>query len=214
MDGNVYHHLRASRTILLELRARHSAHMHGPLLDFLTEVYAFLAINSNLTINTDFATSRYIPYDDFLSPEALLSLNMGTEIHGILLGSYHELLGLIIPIAESARHHMRVPDPVRKAEDKDDFERLIKAWKHVPSSSTKDDADERVAGRINQQVLLIFLHTMFHGTERPTSSLMEKVDDILDRILGIALDLSPTSRIHATMNWSARIVGSVSSPSR
>ncbi|EUC38149.1 hypothetical protein COCVIDRAFT_106561 [Bipolaris victoriae FI3] len=207
MNGSVYHHLRASRTVLLELRGRHSS--HGPLLEFLTEIYAFLAINSNLTLNTDFAVSRHIPYDDFLSPEALNSLNWGTESHGVLLGSCHELLGLIMPIAESARQHVREPDPVRKAEDKRHFERLIKAWKPSPSLLIKDDPDERIAGQIQQQVLLIFLHTMFHGNERPTASLMQTVDDILDQMIEIASKFSPKSRVHSTMNWGARIVGSV-----
>ncbi|USP78835.1 uncharacterized protein yc1106_06109 [Curvularia clavata] len=207
--GNVYHHLRASRTVLLEIRARQNEHTDGPLLDLLTEVYAFLAISSNITLTDDFAVSRSFPYDDFMSPESLLSLNRGTDIHGILMGSTHEMQGLIIPITESARHHMHKQDPVRKAEDKQYFERRIRAWKYVPLSSAADDFVERVAGEIQQQVILIYLHTMFNGTDRPSLSLMEKIDGILDKILELAVDLPPRSRAHSAMTWSARIAGSV-----
>ena len=210
MNGNIYHHLRASRTVLLELRARNGSHLGGPLLDLLTEVYAFLVISTTLTISTDFPISRHFPYDPFLSPESLLSLNQGKEIHGILMGSSHELLGLIMPIAESARQHMHKQDPLGKAEEKRDFEGRIRAWKHVPSSSTTDDAIERIAGEIHQQVLLIFLHTMFHGKEHPSLGLIEIVDVILDNIWELALHLPPESRIHTTMTWGARITGSVS----
>lgn len=209
-SGNTFLHLRAGRTVLLEIRARQSGHTRGPLLDMLTEVYSFFAISANITLTDDFAVSRKFPYDDFMSPEALLSLNRGTEIHGILMGSTHEMQGLIIPITESARHHMQVQDPVRKAEDKEEFERRIRAWKHAPSSLTANDAEERVAGEIQQQVLLIYLYTMFNGTDRPSPALMEMVDGFLDKVYDLAVNLPPRSRIHTTMTWSARIAGSVS----
>ncbi|KAL6161169.1 hypothetical protein ACJBU6_00300 [Exserohilum turcicum] len=209
LNGNVFYHLRASRTVLLELRARNSRELHASLLDLLTEVYAFLAISANITIGTDFPVSRYVPYDPFLAPEALLSLNWGNDIHGVLFGSSHELFGLIVLITESARYHMRNHDPERKAAEKSEYERRILAWEHVPSASSKEDATERIAGQINQQVVLIFLYTTFHDSVRPSAALMEKIDGILDRVLELSFHLNPTSRIHTTMTWAARVAGSV-----
>lgn len=209
-DGKVYHHLRASRTVLLELRGPRSRGVDDTLLDLLTEVYAFQAVGTNLTIHTDLPVNRDIPWDDFLSPEALLSLNRGNEIHGILFGTSHELLGLIIPIAQCARHHIREQDSDQRLKDLRRFELQIQAWNYVASPMAMDKVAEKAAGEINQQALLIFLYTTFNGTNKPSPPLLERIDNILDVVEMLARKLPPRSRIHTTLTWAARIVGSVS----
>lgn len=139
-----------------------------------------------------------------------MALNKGNENFGVLLGSSHELFGLVMLITESARYHMRVQDPDRKAAEKSEYERRILAWKHVPSPFSKEDATERIAGLINQQIVLVFLYTTFHDSVKSSPSLMEQVDSILDDVWDLAIRLDPASRIHTTMTWSARIAGSVS----
>lgn len=210
IDGKVYHHLRASRTVLLELRGQCTREVDGTLLDLLTEVYAFQAIGTNLTIHTDLPVNRHIPWDDFLSPRALLSLNRGNEIHGILFGTSHELLGLIIPIAQCARHYVREQDTGQRLKDLRSFESRIQTWNYVASPIAMDNVAEKAAGEINQQALLIFLHTTFNGTNKPPPALLERIDNILDLIEILARKLPPRSRIHTTLTWAARVVGSVS----
>lgn len=215
-DGNFFYHLRASRTLLLELRERRSHQVDQSLLDLLTEFYAFFAINANLTLNTNLPVDREIPEDLFLSSDSLVKLNQGNGIHGVLFGSAHELFGLIMPIARSARYFLQHQDLEQREISLRTYEKQIRAWKYIPTSRSYTDACSdsadldpyNIAGKVYQQAILIFLYTMFNGPNAPSTSLIAKVDACIDNTLDAAANLPPEAPVQTTMAWAALIGGS------
>ncbi|KAH7383949.1 fungal-specific transcription factor domain-containing protein [Pyrenochaeta sp. MPI-SDFR-AT-0127] len=215
-DGNFFFHLRASRTMLLELRGNRAHQVDQSLLDLLTEFYAFFAINANLTLHTDLPVNREIPEDPFLSSESLVSLNKGSDIHGVLFGSAHELFGLIMPIARSARYLLQHQNLAQRDINLRKYEKQIKAWTYVPSSQSSldrcSDASNpdayKLAGEVYRQAILIFLYTMFHGPNPPTPSLIAQVDALLDITIYHAAAIPFGAPVQTTMAWAALIGGS------
>jgi hypothetical protein len=227
IHGNFLYHLRASRTILIELRDHHADETDHMLIDLLTECYAFHAITANLTLHADLTPSRDIPQDPFLSSEVLGALNFGTDIYGVLFGSAHELFSLINPIANAARHFLEYPDNDERAAELLAYEKRIQSWTHVthiPSNTPQFaeipptytiyrpapgcDAYE-TAGQIYQQAILIFLYTMFHGPYAPTPELIAKVDACVMKALVLSSQLLGDSYVQMSLMWTVLIVGSV-----
>jgi hypothetical protein len=213
-DGGVFYHLRASRILLLEIRKQRLLQVDQSLLDFLLEGYSLMAISATLTLHTDLSIDRYIPEDEFLSSNSLQSLNERSRYRGQLLGSAHELFGLIMPIMRSARYFMRHQNPTLQNTKLQYYEQKIQAWEYIEPSPTTDGAtvlsSYKFAGQMFQQALLIFLYTTFNGTNVPPPELLTKVDSILNYISELAQQMPPGASVRTPLSWPARIVGSVS----
>lgn len=215
-SGSFYYHLRASRTLLVELRSNRYHEADHCLLDLLTEIYAFFAITTNLTLHADLSPNRDIPQDQFLSREVLSSLNRGTDIYGVLFGSAHELLALINPIARSARHLLSYPNDENRTALLIEYEHQILSWRKPPSicqqitrSAPLDSIDVyELAGRIYQQVLLIFLYTMFHGPQAPTPSLDAQITVHVGLAFSFLGILPRDAFVQTTLMWPMLIAGS------
>jgi hypothetical protein len=214
-DGGVFFHLRASRILLLEIKKQRLLQVDHALLDFLLEGYALMAISSTLTLHTNLPIDRYIPEDEFLSSDSLQSLNERSRYRGQLLGSAHELFGLIMPIMRSARYFMCHQNARLKNTMLRYYEQKIHAWVFIESSSTTcgvaESSSYKFAGQMFQQALLIFLYTTFNGANVPPPELLAKVDSILNYIAELAQQMPPGASVRTPLSWPARIVGSVSS---
>lgn len=206
-NGTIFYHLRASRAVLQELLSRDSPEIDPTILDFLTEWYAFSAISANVTLHANFASiNRDIPLDDFLSPDALENLNKGHPSYGVLFGSAHRLLGLIMPISQAARRLSREPDENERQDTLRSFESKIQAYSTtVP---TAHFTASETAASIYQQALLIYLYTLFHGTSPPNLSLYARIDPCIDRVFELMRGVLPFSAALTTLMWPALIIGS------
>ncbi len=234
-DGSFFHHLRASRTILIELRENRASQIDQSLRDTLTEIYSYFAITTNLTINTDLPVPRDIPEDVFLSPTSLVELNKGTPIYGVLFGCAHELFGLIMPILRSARYFHEHKNTRQRDINIRKYEQQINAWTFKPEFfsskhdndediSDQDDGDDSLAnqlfaedpdlyyykltGEAYQQILLVFLYTAFHDAQAPSPSLSTRIDAHILRAMEIGSHIPLSSPIWTTMCWTAFIAGS------
>jgi hypothetical protein len=157
-----------------------------------------------VTLHTNFAAmNRDIPMDDFLSPDALQSLNEGNASHGVLFGTAHRLLGLIVPIRDAAS---RESTPDARQNEFRMFEIQIRE-NCTGVLSANPDASE-VGALIYQQALFVFLYTTFHGTAPPTEALYAKVDPCVDRLFELMGDVLPGSAVITTLMWPALIIGS------
>jgi hypothetical protein len=141
--------------------------------------------------------------EDLLSSDALQSLNRGDASHGVLFGTAHRLLGLIVPIAEAAS---REATPDARQIDLHVFETQIRE-NCTGSLSAHPDASE-VGALIYQQALFVFLYTTFHGAAAPTEALYAKVDPCVDRLFELMGDVLPGSAVITTLMWPALIIGS------
>lgn len=210
--GTFHYHLRASRTLLLELRENRLHEADRPMLDLLTEVYAYFAITSNLTLHSNLSPDRNIPQDFFLSAEVLASLNRGNYIYGNLFGCAHELFALINPIARSARRFLSKPNDEQHNAQLAAYEKQILEWTPAPPGrkslmgtrtppppASPDPYD--LAARIYQQAILIFLYTMFHGANPPTPQLIATVEPRVKQTLGLAGSLGRDTHIQTTLWW-------------
>ncbi|KAJ4286420.1 hypothetical protein N0V90_013119 [Kalmusia sp. IMI 367209] len=206
IQGTLFYHLRASHTVLLELKSRSSQQVDAAMVDFLTELYAFIAITANVTVNFDFAVDREIPMDDLLSSENLVALNRGTSSYGVLFGSAHKLLGLIVPISQAARRLNSYGSLENRQHKLQAFE--AKIWENCPVMCDGNPNAEEVAAAIYLQALFVFLYTTFHGASPPTEELYAKVDPHVDRFFELIPSLWPGSSVVTTLMWPALIVGS------
>lgn len=181
-------------------------------MDLLTEIYAFFAITTNITLHASLTIDRTIPQDSFLFSDILVSLNRGTDIYGTLFGAAHELFALINPIAISARALLLETDNTQKLQQFSSYEVQIKAWRYdrrIPVQSEIDgvDAYELAAGTY-QQAILIFLYTMFHGESRPTLDLYAKVEPCMHVALGTLGAMPQHASIKTILLWPVLIAGS------
>ncbi|KAH7093477.1 fungal-specific transcription factor domain-containing protein [Paraphoma chrysanthemicola] len=129
--ANFQFHLRASRTLLYELRKKRAHEVDKSLLDLLTELYAFFAITTNITLHAELTPDRTIPQDSLLSFEVLLFLNQGSEFYGILFGAAHELFALINPITNTARHFLADINLEARFEQIVKYETRIQGWAYT-----------------------------------------------------------------------------------
>ncbi|OAL57251.1 hypothetical protein IQ07DRAFT_582466 [Pyrenochaeta sp. DS3sAY3a] len=213
IDGNFLHHVRASRTLLLELRYYRANQVDRCTLDLLTEFYAFFAINTNITLTNDLPINRYMPEDPFLSPKSLAELNKGTSIYGVLFGSAHELVGLIMPIARSARYFLEHQNTEQRNINLRKYEREILAWKHKPlhsSSEAQSDGPDpyEAAGQLWQQSILVFLYTTFNGRNPPSPELIAKVDACIEAAFLVTSTIPLNHSIKTTLPWPGLICAS------
>lgn len=212
ISGVSLYHLRASRKILLHLREMNASPNTG-VLGFLSEIYAFQAITSNITSKKISGLNRRVPADDLLS--SLTNLNDGTSHYGFLFGAAHELFELIPQIAQSAEENesARVSETGCSTVERY-YEDKIMSWRCSLSSDKNGSEDSEIfrecslAGQIYQQALLIFLYTMFHGERCPDQSLFDKVDPCIARSLDYREQVGPMSTLQTKMMWPTLIVGS------
>lgn len=185
------------------------------MLDLLTEIYAYFAITTNITLHSD--SNQKIHQDSFLSSEVLCSLSRGTGNYGVLFGSAHELFALINPIAQSAREFLSHPNDDKRSTQLLQYEKQILSWKYAPSSPTPlapqmqsppvvDPYD--LAGQIYQHALLIFLHTMFHGAHLPTPSLISTVKLHVALTFALCSTIPRSAFIQTTLLWPVLIASS------
>lgn len=186
------------------------------LLDFLTELYAFMAVSSYLTPGSIPKLHRYIPIDSILS--SLSSLNRGSPIYGAMFGSAHALFEMIPSIATSAKA-MQVETEVARQTRIEHYENELRSWKCCDSElhSNKAGLDDRfsqpddsyrIGGEIYREVLFIFLYSSFNGSRKPSEELYAKIDPHLDNVLELLLSIPKRSSILTTMMWPGIVAGS------
>ena len=102
LEGNVFHHLRASRALVLMELQRPSNERENTLRGFVLELYAYLALVGNITITSE-GGRRSIELDPFFfSLESLAEY----PTFGFMFGCAYELFGMIPRICQLGRRRM------------------------------------------------------------------------------------------------------------
>ncbi|KAI9733577.1 MAG: hypothetical protein M1834_003179 [Cirrosporium novae-zelandiae] len=209
IHGELYHHLRASRELLLKLqKSKHPVdqNLHG----FLLEQYAFLTIVAKITLRVDFQ-DREVAFDPLVF--SLESINRDSNIYGTMFGCAHQLFELIPRISMLANQRLRENEEgissfesiaqLRLLEDK------IRSWDYSRDDSMRPEENYfALAGRIYQQAILAFLYTSFHGPKPPDADLLAKVEPCISDFLKFFLALPPNTSIWTTMMWPVITAGS------
>ncbi|KAH8811157.1 fungal-specific transcription factor domain-containing protein [Xylogone sp. PMI_703] len=220
-QGALFYHLRATREVLVQLRYSCDTTISRRLLDFMTELYAFMAVSSFVTTKPSLI-SRDMPVDSMLC--SLSSLNRGSPLYGALFGTTHILCEMIPKIAVSAEEMQHETEKVRQSAI-EGYENKIKSWKYRDTSfmrsdgSVKTKANDidplfdsdisyRIAGEIYQEALFIFLYSSFSGSREPTQALRDLIDPHVDKTLELLLNLPAASCVATTMMWPTIVAGS------
>jgi hypothetical protein len=211
-QGAVFHHLRASRALFLELKCSRRE-PSSPLVDLLAEQYCFLAICSNITLDSD-STGRSIPIDPHFFP--LERLNYTSNIYGSMFGIAHRLYELIPTISLSAQHAASKPESSHSTSTLKRFEQKIVDWdfnRYLPLNAYTDQSDitgahRHIAALIYQKALLIFLYISFHGRQPPTGALLDRIEPCLTEFCRLITSLPTDSPLMTTMMWPVIIAGS------
>lgn len=156
------------------MKARRDDALRG----FLLELYAYLALVGNITLNLE-SKDRSIAFDDFMFSLDSLS---GSETFGVMFGCAHGLFELIPRICQMGfdRQEERRKDSMLTETS------LIYAslWQTIVewrlregmNDGTESSKQLLVAAEMYRHAMLIFLHATFYGSSINEPVLLELVD--------------------------------------
>ncbi len=206
MNGTVFDHLSAAKSLLIQLLFRSNTTIPKDLDDFIIDYYTYTATVSMISIDARVSSQRLLDSDMEQRARHLI----GCQYVGNLSGCWLELLLMIPRIFDLGQRWMMQDDPpgVPTADDIVVFGSLqaeIMRW--TPYSFVSQET--YLSGLIFQQAMLLYLLTalgMFSdNTDSAGSALMNcaivEAMDLLRRV-------PPTSRINSGLCWPIAVVGS------
>ncbi|RSL47758.1 hypothetical protein CEP54_013241 [Fusarium duplospermum] len=200
--GSLYYHLRASGSMISDLRKDQRCR-DGNLLGFFSEQYCYLAIVANIGIGQA-SSDRLL--DPRSLPQPLHTLNQNGPIYGFMFGCSHGLFELIPRIAHlSGRHRARKDRPNAIQEEYDSIISGINSW--LPNSQS-DDPGYGLAGEMYRAACLVFLHTSMKGHEDVGGELYNQVEPSIAVFLENFKQMSGESPPWTTFMWPTLVVGS------
>lgn len=206
----MFHHLRASRALVLMELQRPSNERENTLRGFVLELYAYLALVGNITITSEVG-QRSIELDPFLfSLESLAKY----PTFGFMFGCAYELFGMIPRICQLGRRRMmedrRSESSLELFSQYQTLQQKIQDWE-PPTPTYLDTGPEKtnmliIAARIYQKGLLIFLHSSFYISNAKDPILAAEVESIADEMFLLLEAIS--TRAASTILWPMIIMGS------
>ncbi|KAK0115656.1 hypothetical protein ONS95_000074 [Cadophora gregata] len=219
VNGAVLHHLRASRHFVLSLSKEFAKRSDTDIRGFLLELYAYLALINNVTLNLE-SEARLIPFDPFMF--SLNSLEASSSF-GVMFGCGHELFEMIPRICELGvechKDKLGVFSSSRSSYLYVALEGKIIAWQPPLRNGIPYSGDWLIAAEIYRRALLVFLHTTFYGPRVTDHLLRSSVDDVIDSVIPVFeqmlgwITLDENGRtcepaIATTLLWPLTIIGS------
>ncbi|KAH7239578.1 fungal-specific transcription factor domain-containing protein [Fusarium solani] len=200
--GSLYYHLRASGSMISDLRKDERCRDEN-LLGFFSEQYSYLAIVANIGIGQ--ASS-----DRLLDPRSLSqplhTLNQDSPIYGFMFGCSHALFELIPRIARlPGRFRARRDSSSVVQQEYDSIFSAINSW--LPNSQS-DDPGYELAGEMYRAACLVFLRTSMKGHEDLEVELYNQVEPSIALFLESFKQLSGESPPWTTFMWPTLVVGS------
>ncbi|KAI8651095.1 Zn(2)-C6 fungal-type domain-containing protein [Fusarium keratoplasticum] len=200
--GSLYYHLRASGSMISDLRKDERCRDEN-FLGFFSEQFSYLAIVANIGIGQ--ASS-----DRLLDPRSLSqplhTLNQDSPIYGFMFGCSHALFELIPRIARlSSRFRARRDSSSVVQKEYDSIFSAINSW--LPNSPS-DDPGYELAGEMYRAACLVFLRTSMKGHEYLEVELYNQVEPSIALFLESFKQLSGESPPWTTFMWPTLVVGS------
>lgn len=158
---------------------------------FLLELYAYLALVSNITIDYR-SLDRRIFFDDILFT---LEPLWETEAFGPMFGCAHGLFQLIPQVwkvGSQRQQENNLSPPPSTISEYSRLEAKIDNWQ----PSTQQYACKKIpkhllaAARIYQLALLTLLHTSYYGSDTTNPTLLTKVSHLIEKLFQLMRDKS------------------------
>ncbi|KAL2821196.1 fungal-specific transcription factor domain-containing protein [Aspergillus granulosus] len=209
MNGTVFDHLTAAKTLLLQFPLHRQADASGDLHDFLIEYYTYTAAVSMISMDARVSGQQLIGYDVEQRANHLIA----TQYVGNLCGCWLELLLVIPRIFDLRRQWMLLlhDDEVQPMLTADDLvlfgclQTQITQW--TPYSSASHEA--RMAGLIFQQAVLVYLITAPGAPAEVTSGLRQVlIESAVSEALDLFRQLPATARVNSSLCWPIAVIGS------
>ncbi|KAE8446358.1 hypothetical protein EG329_012107 [Mollisiaceae sp. DMI_Dod_QoI] len=184
VHGAIFHHLRASRHFALALLKKSKAQFVDGHRAFLIELYAYLALVSNVTLNLG-SIDRSIPFDGFLSSLESIGEN---KSFGPMFGCAHGIFQLIPRVCQLG-YQRRLDQQKSTPSTTTDLEYVlleedIENWEpEMERYGTAESPNHLLAaGQIYQYALLTFLHASYYGSDVTNATLLKKADILIERL--------------------------------
>ncbi|KAK6378972.1 hypothetical protein LTS17_006675 [Exophiala oligosperma] len=206
-------HLRASQPLVSAALTASSSFDNDAIKSFLVEWYVYLNLVSNFTFKSDHpfhgsSTDHWLP-----SLEHIMQQNSSSTFFGLSQG----LFRMIPSICALGQQRLQERNQGTVSFDSyakyASLERRICTWQTPAGLKMEDEWAEQLstAADVHKHVLLIFLHSAFHGSPVADDEIMTKLQPELDSLLLITqrlLSYDAQAQLLSNMLWPLVIVGS------
>jgi hypothetical protein len=202
IEGNIFDHIIAAKSLLVELSVEKRSSVPEDFMDFLIEYYTHMSVLSMMSVKPRLSANP------LLDPtiETLAKKLIEKRYIGQLVGCWLELL-LAIPHTFELGQRMRTSD--RPSPDDMVMFGLLQAQITAFEPDTRASKETRLAGLVFKQACLLYLWSILgcpqEGDAGGNHSKLMKTA-IAE---GIALleQIPPTSRVNTSLCWPLTIIG-------
>ncbi|RDW57250.1 hypothetical protein BP5796_12700 [Coleophoma crateriformis] len=206
-EGAVFHHLRASRQLIL-LDLRDNKNTDNELRGFLLEIYTYLVLVANITLDFE-SSSRTIVLDPIIFSFQNLQQY---PTFGVMFGCAYKLFEVIPAICNLGRQRLleekRGLCSQESISQYKSLENEIRDWRPPEDLEPGHENTKQLinAAVIYQHGLWIFLHTSFYASDIKHETLVAKVDRLVEEMFRLLDSLS--TKAASTVLWPSIIMGS------